>query len=67
MTTIGSTYRTGQKAPVSGVYAFVRHTQTTNCKGPTAAERTIPLSQGETFPPHRSCNTGVIWRLSQYA
>lgn len=63
---IGQEFRTGEKAPVSGIYTYVRHINSTYCV-PTDNERTIPLSKGETFPPHRSCNQGVIWRLSQLA
>jgi hypothetical protein len=60
---IGSEYRTGEKAPVSGRYDFVRHTSSASSCSPTPAERRIPLSQGETFPPCRSCKTGAVWRL----
>lgn len=66
-TPIGTTFRTGQKAPVSGIYQFVRLTDPSKTCVPTANERTIPLRQGETFPPVRSCNEGAIWRLSRYA
>jgi hypothetical protein len=59
---LGSEYRTGEKAPISGRYDFVRHSSTTSCS-PTPAERRIPLSEGETFPPCRSCRTGAVWRL----
>ena len=59
---LGSEYRTGEKAPISGRYDFVRHTTAVSCQ-PTSAERRIPLSLGETFPPCRSCRTGAVWRL----
>jgi hypothetical protein len=62
---IGAEYRTGQEAPVSGRYDFVRHTRSDSSCHPTAGEQSIPLSQGETFPPCRSCSTGVVWRLSE--
>jgi YjzC-like protein len=61
---IGQTYTTGQRAPVSGKYEYVRHTQPTAC-APSWAERKIPLSKGETFPPHRSCGSGVVWKLTE--
>lgn len=64
MAQIGDTFRTGEKAPVSGDYDYVQHIDSTGCT-PTPAERQITLSAGETFPPHRSCNKGVIWRLSR--
>jgi hypothetical protein len=56
-------YVTGQKAPTSGVYEYVRHTDGPPYCTPTANERYIPLSAGETFPPHKSCEKGVIWRF----
>jgi len=66
MTNIGQQFTTGQKAPVSGVYSFVRHIDHTQCFA-SQAERRIPLSEGEVFPPHRSCGKGVVWALAQYA
>jgi hypothetical protein len=48
---IGAEYRTGQEAPVSGRYDFVRHTRSDSSCEPTAGEQSIPLSRGETFPP----------------
>jgi hypothetical protein len=62
---IGAEYRTGEKAPVSGRYDFVRHTGGDSSCHPTAGEQSIPLSKGETFPPCRSCATGAVWRLSE--
>jgi hypothetical protein len=66
MTYIGDTFTTGQRAPVSGVYEYLRHITALSCL-PSAAERRIPLSRGEVFPPHRSCQSGVVWRLAEYA
>ena len=57
---------TGQKAPTSGVYGYVRHMNGSVCR-PTQAEMEIPLSVGEVAPPHRSCNAGVVWRLVRRA
>lgn len=62
--TIGSTYRTGENAPVRGLYDYVRHIDATGCI-PTLEERQITLDKGRTFPPHRSCNKGVIWKLTR--
>lgn len=61
-TATGTTYKTGEKAPVTGSYRFVRHTDSTTCS-PTENERHIPLSKGETFPPCKSCKTGAYWTL----
>ena len=63
---VGQVFRTGQTAPVSGVYEFAGHIDGSYCS-PTQQERFIPLTQGETFPPHRRCNKGVLWRLSRLA
>lgn len=54
-------YKTGDTAPRTGRYKFVRYTDGTTTPSPTAEERVIPLSRGETFPPIRSCNKGAIW------
>jgi len=63
--TIGTEYRTGEKAAVSGRYDFVRHTsEDTSCQ-PTEGERSIPLTKGERFPPCRSCASGAVWRLAE--
>jgi YjzC-like protein len=64
-TAVGSDYHTGQKAPVSGRYEFVRHTSPDSSCHPTAGERSIPLSRGERFPPCRSCDSGAVWRLAE--
>jgi len=63
---LGATFTTGQKCQESGVYIFVRHMDNSICQG-SPGEKRIPLSKGETFPPHRSCSKGVIWALAQYA
>jgi hypothetical protein len=58
-------YKTGEKAPVSGVYKFVRHTDGTTHATP--AEQRIPLTRNETFPPCRSDNKAAYWTLERYA
>ena len=63
---IGTSFLSGQKAPVSGVYTMVRHAQPTCCCT-TDEEREINLKEGEQFPPHNGCNRRVIWQLSQYS
>lgn len=55
---------TGEKAQLSGVYKWIRHLTPSRCQ-PTANERLIPLSQGETFPPCKSCQTGCEWELER--
>ncbi len=54
-------FNTGEKAPSSGTYKFVRHMENTSCQ-PTDDEKSIPLSSGETFPPCRHCKSGAVWR-----
>lgn len=54
-------YKTGEKAPLSGDYKFIKHIDgTTRC---TNEEYIIPLSKDEVFPPHKSCNKGCYWDL----
>lgn len=51
---LGTTARTGQKCPESGVWTVVG-TPTT----------TAPISEGEVMPPYR--DKAVTWKLTQYA
>ena len=62
---IGSEYQTGQRAPVSGVYRFVR--MLTGFCVITSGAREIPLAKGEAFPPIRGCHGSVVWQLVRYA
>jgi len=55
-------YKTGEVAPHTGQYEFVRYTDGTTFPSPTAEERIIPLSKGEVFPPIRSANKACYWR-----
>lgn len=50
---LGTTRKTGETCPESGVWEVV------------GDGSTIPLSKGETFPPHKG--QAVTWRLKQYA
>ncbi|MCZ7539598.1 MAG: YjzC family protein [Anaerolineae bacterium] len=56
-------YKTGDTAPQTGRYEFVRYTDGTTTPPPTAEERVIPLTKGKTFPPIRSCNKAAWWKL----
>lgn len=52
-------YKTGEKAPSTGNYDFVKHLDgTTRC---TSEEKRIRLEKGETFPPHKSCEKACYW------
>ncbi|WP_431165185.1 hypothetical protein [Tenacibaculum halocynthiae] len=53
-TPLGTIRKTGQKCPESGVW-----------KAQANPSGTIPLSEGETFPPHRG--SSVDWKLISYA
>ncbi len=55
-------YKTGDIAPTTTTYEFAGYTDGTATPAPTANERVIPLSKGETFPPIRSCGKGAWWR-----
>lgn len=57
---IGTTFRTGEKNPVSGNFVCVR------CEN-AGRQNMIPLSKGETFPPCSKCNAAATWRLARYA
>lgn len=52
--TIGTSCRTGEICPESGVW---------KCLGINTT--TIPLAKGNRFPPY--CNKAVIWILVMYA
>lgn len=51
---LGTTCRTGEKCPESGVWEVVGYPTTT-----------APIAKGNTFPPYRG--NSVSWRLIQYA
>ena len=64
MANIGDLFKTGQPAPVSGDYDYVRHVGV-SC-GTTPAQRKIPLAKGNPFPPHAGCHGAVIWKLVRF-
>lgn len=51
---LGTTRKTGEKCPESGVW-----------EAQSSPSTTIPLSEGETFPPYN--NKAVTWKLVSYA
>lgn len=55
-------YQTGEKAPHTGRYQFVRYTDGTVSPAPTPEEKVIPLSVGETFPPIKSSKKSAYWQ-----
>lgn len=58
-----SRFKTGETCQTTGHYQFDGYTDGTTTPSPTAEERIIPLSRGETFPPIRSCNKACWWIL----
>jgi hypothetical protein len=55
-------YKTGQECPRTGRYRFDGYVDGSWTPAPTAEEKEIPLSKGETFPPIRSQNKACWWR-----
>ena len=51
---IGTTARTGETCPESGVWQVT-----------TVPSTTAPIAVGNTMPPYR--NQAVTWKLTQYA
>jgi hypothetical protein len=54
--------KTGDTAQYTGRYQFDGYTDGTTTPAPTAEERVIPLSRGETFPPVKSSKKAAYWR-----
>lgn len=51
---LGTTRRTGEKCPESGIW-----------EAQSTPSTIIPLTEGETFPPYN--DKAVTWKLIQYA
>ena len=69
MAQVGDVFKTGEKVTVSGVYSYERHVESMTpftCT-PTPEEEQVKLSEGDTFPAHKECNQGVIWKLVKKA
>ena len=62
-TAVGTRFKTGEKCIESGRYRFDGYLDGTSYPAPTAEEREIPLSNGETFPPIRSTGKACWWKL----
>ena len=65
-TAVGTRFKTGQKCVESGRYKFDGYLDGTSYPAPTAEEREIPLSNGETFPPIRSTEKACWWKLMRH-
>ena len=57
-----ATYKTGEKAPKTQNYYWVKYTDGTTTPSPTSEEKTIPLDKWDTFPPINSSDKWAIWR-----
>lgn len=67
---LGETFKTAAVVPTSGVYEYIAHVDGPSCTpdcAPSEAEREVPLSKGEKFPPIRSCGKSAVWRLVRAA
>lgn len=67
MAKVGDRFKTGDKCDTSGSYVFDGYTDGSTHPAPTAEERVIPLSKGETFPPIKSAKKGAYWKLQRIA
>ncbi len=57
-------WKTGEKCVLTARYRWEKYTDGTYSPQPTAEEREIPLSSGETFPPIRSAEKACYWVLN---
>lgn len=54
-------YKTGEKAPKTQNYNWVKYTDGTTTPSPTSEEKIIPLDKWDTFPPINSSDKWAIW------
>lgn len=66
MVKIGDTFKIGEVCQESGVYKLTNCTGK-ECKLLSKAQHTIPLAKGNIFPPCRTCNGKILWKLIQKA
>lgn len=57
-----ATYKTGEIAPKTQNYYWVKYTDNTITPAPTSEEKVIPLDKWDTFPPINSCDKGAYWK-----
>ncbi|RKH03876.1 YjzC family protein [Corallococcus praedator] len=65
MAKVGDRFKTGEKCETSGNYVFDGYVDGSTSPAPTAEERVIPLSKGETFPPIKSSAKSAYWKLQR--
>ncbi len=54
-------YETGETAPHTGIYLFVRHQYETRCQ-PEQEEKEVPVDEGDKFPGCPVCEEDGFWR-----
>ncbi|HMW34382.1 MAG TPA: YjzC family protein [bacterium] len=59
-------FKTGENCKTTGRYRFDGYTDGSTYPFPSAEERSIRLTVGETFPPIRSCNKGAYWLFESF-
>lgn len=55
--------KTGEIASQSGTYTFDGYVDGTTYPAPTADEKKIPMTKGETLPPVRSAEKAAYWAI----
>lgn len=54
-------YESGENAPHTGIYLFMRHQYETHCQ-PEQDEKEMPIEEGEEFPGCPLCDDPGYWR-----
>lgn len=62
---IGTTVKSSLRAPIDGVYEFVEHLATTDCK-PAGDQASLYKFRGELLPPCQKCGKRGVWKLTEY-
>jgi len=57
--------KTGETCEIEGYYKFAGHIDDSIGCHPTYEEQEIPMHQGNTFPPIKSCRKGANWIYSR--
>jgi hypothetical protein len=61
---IGTTVRSSSRSPIDGVYEFVEHVASSDCK-PSGADVSLYLHRGELMPFCKKCGKRGIWKLTE--
>ncbi len=63
MANIGDKFKIGEICTESGIYKLEEHSVGSGNAQRSEAQKEIPLSKGEKFPPCRDCKEEVLWVL----